>query len=149
MSSINNISNNPGFMIDYSALLSDDSKKKSEKDEFSEILSSLMTPPPPPPPAKHPPMDLEKLSEVISSSTSISDSDKEKILSLIETISKYAEDNDIDSVFASLRSGAALTDDQKKVLDTLKSYQDQLVAYLKDSMDDLKTASTEETGSTS
>lgn len=148
MSSINNISNNPGFMIDYSALLSDDSKKKSEKDEFSEILSSLMTPPPPPP-AKNPPMDLEKLSEVISSSASISDSDKEKILSLIETISKYAEDNDIDSVFASLRSGAALTDDQKKVLDTLKSYQDQLVAYLKDSMDDLKTASTEETGSTS
>ncbi len=149
MSSINNISNNPNFMIDYSALLSDDSKKKSEKDEFSEILSSLMTPPPPPPPAKNPPMDLEKLSEAISSSASISDSDKEEILSLIETISKYAEDNDIDSLFASLRSGAALTDDQKKVLDTLKSYQDQLVAYLKDSMDDLKAASTEETGSTS
>ena len=149
MSGINNISNNPNFMIDYSALLSDDSKKKSEKDEFSEILSSLMTPPPPPPPAKNPPMDLEKLSEVISSSASISDSDKEEILSLIETISKYAEDNDIDSLFASLRSGAALTDDQKKVLDTLKSYQDQLVAYLKDSMDDLKAASTEETGSTS
>ncbi|MFA5105160.1 MAG: hypothetical protein WC527_08300 [Candidatus Margulisiibacteriota bacterium] len=125
-SSINGIS---GSNIDYSVLFKN-TKKKSDQDLFSEILSSLMAPPPPPPP-----MDLEKLSDLISASTSISDTDKDKILSLIEKISQYKKDNDVDSILSSIRAGTELTSDQKKILDTLKTYQDQLGTYLKEVLD--------------
>lgn len=131
MSDISNISGISNSKIDFSSLLSDETKKKTGQDLFSEILSSLMAPPPPPPP-KDQPMDLEKLSEIISSSKSISDTDKKELLSLIDKIVQYTEDNDLQSIFASMYSRKELTEDQKKILDTLKAYQGQLAECLRD-----------------
>lgn len=116
MTEINGIYPGQNYNVDLSALLSD--KSTEEKDQFSKILSSLMAPPPPPPPPQNQngPMDtekLKKLSELISSSTSMSDSEKEEILALIEEMASYIEENDLGAIFTSMQPRRELTDEPR------------------------------------
>jgi len=135
MSEINGINPVQNYNIDFSALLSNSSEDKNE--DFAGILSSLIAPPPPPPPPgqNKGPMDLEKLdklAQAISSSSSISDSEKEEILAVIEEMTEYINDNNVESILASFQPRKELTDEQKKVLDTLRTYQEKLSELLRE-----------------
>ena len=131
MTEVSSIGSTSGYTYDYNLGELSGKDKNNDEKKFQDMLSAILTPPPPPPPHDHH-MDLSKLSELISSSTSISYTDKSKILSLIEKISQYKKDNDADSILASIRSGKELTADQKKILDTLKTYQNQLGTEIKE-----------------
>ncbi len=116
---------------------------KDELIAFMEGNKPRHAPPPPPHGAR---MDVEMIKDLVSSSTSISASDKDAITSLISKITAYKKDNNIDSIMESLKSGTELTSDQQKILDTLRSYQEQLMASVKTILD--KTATVSATSST-